>query len=116
MCAALLAPPAVAAGAVAAYALRGMLPPPRLARIDTAARYQMSHALGAAAIGLCGWPRGKLASAAGWLMVGGAVLFPGSLYLIAAGAGRAIRWVTPLGGVAFMAGWLALAVAAWRAR
>jgi len=51
---------------------------------------------------------------AGWLFVAGTVLFSFSLYLLAL---TGIRWlgaITPLGGVAFVAGWVCLALAAWR--
>jgi uncharacterized membrane protein YgdD (TMEM256/DUF423 family) len=46
----------------------------------------------------------------------GIVLFCGSLYLLALGAPRGVGAVTPLGGVAFITGWLALALHAWRSR
>jgi len=52
--------------------------------------------------------------AAGWLFVAGTVLFSGSLYLLALTGVRAFGAVTPLGGLAFLAGWLALAVGVWR--
>jgi uncharacterized membrane protein YgdD (TMEM256/DUF423 family) len=53
-------------------------------------------------------------TAAGWLFVAGIVLFSGSLYLLAL---TGITWlgaITPFGGVAFLLGWLGLAVAIWR--
>ena len=52
--------------------------------------------------------------AAGWLFVAGTVLFSGSLYLLALTGVRSFGAVTPLGGLALLAGWLALVVGAWR--
>jgi uncharacterized membrane protein YgdD (TMEM256/DUF423 family) len=110
---ALLALAAVAAGAFGAHALRDRLTPERLAVFETGARYQMYHALGLIAVAwaLTRWP-GQLPVWAGWLFVAGTVLFSGSLYLLAL---TGIRWwgaVTPLGGVAFLSGWLCLAISA----
>jgi uncharacterized membrane protein YgdD (TMEM256/DUF423 family) len=100
----------VAAGAFGAHALRARLSPEYLATFETATRYQMYHALGlfAVAWAVARWPRG-LSQWAGWLFLVGTVLFSGSLYILAL---TGIRWwgaVTPLGGVAFLAGWLCLA-------
>jgi uncharacterized membrane protein YgdD (TMEM256/DUF423 family) len=104
---------AVAAGAFGAHALRARLTPDYLAVFETAARYQMYHALGllAAAWAVTRWP-GPLVRWAGWLFVIGTVLFSGSLYGVAL---TGIRWlgaIAPLGGVAFLAGWLCLALSA----
>ena len=107
----------VAAGAFGAHALRDLLPQSLLAIFETGVRYQMYHALAllltarAAAL----WP-GKLTTVAGWLFVGGIVIFSGSLYVLAT---TGILWlgaVTPLGGVAFLTAWILLALAGWRAR
>ena len=105
----------VAAGAFGAHALRGRLTPEYLAAFETAARYQMYHALGLLAVAwaITRWP-GPLPVWAGWLFVAGTVLFSGSLYILAM---TGIRWwgaVTPLGGVAFLAGWLCLVLAVLR--
>lgn len=112
---AVLAGLAVAAGAFGAHGLRGRLTPELLEVFETAARYQMYHALGLLAVAWAAarWPSGTVVLA-GWLMVAGIVVFSGSLYVLSL---TGIRWlgaITPLGGVAFMAGWVALAVAAWR--
>jgi uncharacterized membrane protein YgdD (TMEM256/DUF423 family) len=79
------------------------------------ARYQMFHALAlvGSAWGAERFPGGA-AAAAGWLFVVGTVLFSGSLYALALTGVRALGAVTPFGGVAFIAGWLALAWAAVR--
>ena len=100
----------VAAGAFGAHALRVRLTPEHLAVFETAARYQMYHALGLLAVGwaITRWP-GVLPLWAGWLFVAGTLLFSGSLYILALTGARWWGAVTPLGGVAFLAGWLCLA-------
>jgi len=106
---------AVAAGAFGAHALRARLAPDLLAVFETAARYQMYHALGlvAAAWAVARWP-GALPRWAGWLFVAGTVLFSGSLYGLALSGARWLGAITPLGGAAFLAGWICLAMAARR--
>jgi uncharacterized membrane protein YgdD (TMEM256/DUF423 family) len=101
----------VAAGAFGAHALRARLSPEYLATFETGARYQMYHALGLLAVAWIAsrWP-GPFPQWAGWLFVAGTVLFSGSLYALSL---TGIRWlgaITPFGGVAFMAGWLCLAL------
>ena len=106
---------AVAAGAFGAHALRTRLAPDLLAAFETAARYQMYHALALlfAAWAATRWPLGPV-RAAGWLFVVGTVVFSGSLYLLALTGVRGFGAVTPLGGLALLAGWLALAVGVWK--
>ena len=106
---------AVAAGAFGAHGLRSRLGPGSLAIFETAARYQMYHALGLLAVAWAAnqWG-GALPNWAGWLFVVGTVLFCGSLYALAL---TGIGWlgaVTPLGGLAFLAGWLCLVLRAVR--
>jgi len=105
----------VAAGAFGAHALRSRLPPDLLAVFETAARYQLYHALGLVAVGLAlgRWPSTPV-RAAGWLFVCGTVLFSGSLYVLALTGTRWLGAITPLGGLCFIAGWLALAAGVWR--
>jgi len=107
---------AVAAGAFGAHGLRARLSPDLLAVFETAARYQMYHALALLAVAWVAarWP-GPLPQWAGWLFVVGTVLFSGSLYALALTSVRWLGAITPLGGVAFLAGWLCLALAARRA-
>ena len=101
---------AVAAGAFAAHS--GALPPDSLAIFETAARYQMYHGL---ALGLCALaPREMAVRIAAWAFLAGIVLFCGSLYGLALTGIRALGFVTPAGGVAFLIGWTALAWAALR--
>jgi uncharacterized membrane protein YgdD (TMEM256/DUF423 family) len=104
---------AVGAGAFGAHGLRARLDPAMLAVFETAARYQMYHALGliAAAWGATRWP-GPWVGWAGWLFVAGTLLFSGSLYALALSGIRWLGAITPLGGVAFLAGWICLALAA----
>ena len=100
----------VALGAFGAHALKARLSPDLLAVFETGVRYQMYHvfALAAAAWGYARWP-GRAFVAAGWLFVAGIVMFSGSLYLLALTGMRVLGAVTPLGGLAFLAGWLCLA-------
>jgi uncharacterized membrane protein YgdD (TMEM256/DUF423 family) len=80
-------------------------------------QYHLWHALGMMLVGLSAAlvPDGPLLRAAGLLLLAGIVLFSGSLYGLALGAPKWLGAVTPLGGVAFLLGWLALAAAAARA-
>jgi uncharacterized membrane protein YgdD (TMEM256/DUF423 family) len=105
----------IAAGAFGAHGLRGRVSPEMLEIFETAARYQMYHALGLLAVAWAAarWPQ-PMVAVAGWCMVAGIVVFSGSLYVLSV---TGIRWlgaITPFGGLAFIAGWLALALAAWR--
>lgn len=107
---------AVGAGAFGAHALRARLTPDLLAVWETAARYQMDHALallvvafGAGRAGGGGW------ALAGWLFTAGIVVFSGSLYVLALSGVRWLGAITPLGGLCLLAGWVALLLAGMRA-
>jgi uncharacterized membrane protein YgdD (TMEM256/DUF423 family) len=102
---------AVAAGAFGAHALRASLAPDRLQVFETAARYQLFHALALFGVALA-LDRGAAGAfrAAGWLFVAGEVIFPGSLYALALTGVRTWGAVTPLGGLCYLAGWGALAL------
>jgi uncharacterized membrane protein YgdD (TMEM256/DUF423 family) len=108
----LFAGAAVALGAFGAHALRGRLSPAMLDVFETGVRYQMYHALALLAVAgaAARWP-GAGAAAAGWLFVAGTLLFSGSLYVLTLTGARWLGAVTPLGGAAFILGWLVLA---WR--
>lgn len=108
---------AVVLGAFGAHALKTRLPANLLEVYHTAVQYHFWHALGLLAVGIAlqqlpdaGWLR-----AAGWLLTVGVVLFCGSLYLLALTNVRWLGAVTPLGGTAFILGWLAFAIAILRA-
>lgn len=105
----------VAAGAFGAHALRAQLEPRMLEVFETAARYQMYHALALfAAAWLYQQTQAPAAQLAGWAFVAGILLFSGSLYAMAFTGIRGLGAVTPFGGAAFLLGWAALAVAATR--
>ncbi len=106
----------VAAGAFGAHALRTRLAPEMLAVFETGVRYHLMHALALLAVGWAAarWPAPAV-TAAGWLFVAGILLFSGSLYALALTGVRTLGLVTPVGGVAFILGWIALVWAAWRA-
>jgi uncharacterized membrane protein YgdD (TMEM256/DUF423 family) len=106
---------AVAAGAFGAHALRARLSADLLAAFETGARYQMYHALALLLVAWAAtrWP-GPPVRAAGWLFVAGTVIFSGSLYLLALTGARGFGAVTPVGGLAFLAGWVALTLGIWR--
>src|SRR6185295_13511369 len=106
---------AVAFGAFGAHGLRGRLSPDMLAVFETGVRYHMYHAL-ALLLTAALMPRfpGKADMAfraAGWLFVSGIVIFSGSLYLLAVTGVTILGAITPIGGVALLAGWAALIVA-----
>ena len=107
---------AVLLGAFGAHALRDGVPAESLATFETAVRYQMYHAFAliAVAVAASRWPDSALVGVAGWLFVAGTVIFSGSLYLLVVSGARWLGALTPLGGVALIAGWVCLAFAAWR--
>jgi uncharacterized membrane protein YgdD (TMEM256/DUF423 family) len=106
---------AVAAGAFGAHALRDAVTADRLAVWETAARYQMYHALALLVVAyLAEQKSAGPARVSGWLFVAGTVLFSGSLYALTLIGITLLGAITPLGGVAFLAGWLVLAWGVWR--
>ena len=106
---------ATAAGAFGAHSLKAVLAPERLQLWETAVRYQFFQALGLLGVGLTlrTLEAGALRSAA-LLIILGVVLFSGSLYALALGAPRLLGALTPVGGLAWIAGWLLFAYGAWR--
>ncbi len=103
---------AVALGAFGAHALRNRLSSGRLETFETGVRYEFYHALAlfAAAWAHAQWPASPLPSLAGWLFLAGTLLFSGSLYLLVLTNKRFLAAITPLGGLAFIAGWVCLAL------
>ncbi len=104
----------VAAGAFGAHGLKARLDEQAMAWWHTAAQYHFIHALGLFAVDAVA-RRGASVSLAGWALVVGLVLFSGSLYVMALTGLRWLGAVTPIGGTAWIVGWIALAVAASRA-
>ncbi len=106
----------VVLGAFGAHALRGRLDDYAMSVFETAVQYHFYHALALVAVGLLALhpPQSALLRPAGWLFLVGLVLFSGSLYVLALTGVRWLGAITPLGGLAFIAGWACLAVASWR--
>lgn len=107
----------VGLGAFGAHGLKARVSPEMLAVFETGVRYHLIHALGLLSVGWAAgrWP-GPSTQAAGFLMIIGIILFSGSLYLMTL---TGIRWlgaITPLGGLAFIAAWVSLAVSAFRSQ
>ena len=106
---------AVGLGAFGAHALKQRLSPEMLAIFETGVRYHVYHALGLFAVAWvadknpAGW-----ANTAGWALTAGIVIFSGSLYLLSITGVRWLGAITPIGGVAFLAGWILLFLAATR--
>ena len=107
----------VALGAFGAHGLKTRASAESVATWETAAKYQLIHALAllATAWACERWP-GALPNAAAWLFIAGIALFSGSLYALVLSGQRVLGAVTPLGGVCFIAGWACLALAARHAR
>ena len=114
---ALLGAVGVMAGAFGAHALRGRVGPEMLAVFETGVRYHLVHALALLAVAWAStrWEAAAI-RAAGWLFVAGILLFSGSLYVLTLTGIRALGAITPIGGVAFILGWLLLAWGAWTGR
>ena len=113
-CAAVFGFAGVTAGAFGTHALRGKIPPERLAIVDTGARYLVYHAFALVAVEWfrAAGPDQVAESWAGVCFVAGALTFSGSLFTQALTGSR--RWgaLTPVGGVLLLAGWVLLGIAA----
>jgi uncharacterized membrane protein YgdD (TMEM256/DUF423 family) len=114
-CGTLSAAIAVGLGAFGAHALKSALSPEQLATYEIAVRYQMYHALAMMATGLGGryWapeaPRNFVL--AGWCFAAGTILFSGSLYALTLSGKPWLAYMTPVGGIVFLAGWIFLFIA-----
>lgn len=102
-------------GAFGAHALKKKLTPEMLDIFEVAVRYQMYHGIGLIVVAwaISQW-QNSFTNAAGWCFVVGILIFSGSLYILSL---TEIRWlgaITPIGGLAFIAGWGCLVVAAFR--
>jgi uncharacterized membrane protein YgdD (TMEM256/DUF423 family) len=106
----------VAAGALGAHGLKSRISAEMLSVFEVGVRYHLYHAFAliAAACAFAKWPS-SLIIAGGWLFMAGTILFSGSLYLLSVTGTRWLGAITPLGGVAFLAGWVCVAWAVWKA-
>jgi uncharacterized membrane protein YgdD (TMEM256/DUF423 family) len=105
---------AVAAGAFGAHGLRERLDARSLEIFETAAKYQMYHALALVAVGAFAMTGrvGAALTVAGWSFLVGILVFSGTLYGLSISGIRWLGMITPIGGVAMIVGWVALAIAA----
>ena len=106
----------VGLGAFGAHGLKNKVTKEMLPVWETAVQYHLIHALALILIGiLCQlMPEASLVSNAGWLFLGGIVLFSGSLYVMVLTGNKSLGIITPMGGVAFLLGWLSIAVDAFK--
>ena len=104
----------VAMGAFGAHGLKGSLSAEALQTYQTGVLYHLIHGLALLAVGWLATakPGQGLTSVAGWAFVLGILLFSGSLYLLSITGIRKLGIITPFGGLAFLIGWLCLALAA----
>jgi uncharacterized membrane protein YgdD (TMEM256/DUF423 family) len=105
----------VALGAFGAHGLKPRITPELMEIFETGVRFHIYHALALLAVGwgAMRWP-GSWVQVAGWAFTFGIVVFSGSLYLLAMTGLTWLGAITPVGGVAFLTGWAALAISALR--
>ncbi len=106
---------AVVLGAFAAHGLKHRLDPDMLNAFEVGVRYQFYHALAllGTAWAINRWPD-AVGATAGWLFVAGTVIFSGSLYGLSITSVRWLGAITPVGGLAFLGGWICLAWQVWK--
>lgn len=106
----------VALGAFGAHGLKEKISAELLAVYQTGVLYQMFHTAALLVVALLLTQTSQLSALrwSGWLFVVGIIIFSGSLYLLALTGVRWLGAITPIGGVAFLAGWLSLVAAAWQ--
>ena len=111
----LLAALAVALGASARHRLQEHTVPQLFTSFEIATRYHLVHAIGIALAGVANvmWPYSRWPLWAGWLFLIGIVLFSGSLYAHVLSHRRVPTWLAPVGGLAFILGWLCLGLSPW---
>lgn len=107
---------AVTFGAFGAHALKGRLDDYALGVFETAVQYHFNHSLALLAVGILALsqPETALLKSSGWLFLLGIFVFSGSLYLLSITGVRWLGAVTPIGGLAFIAGWACLAATGWK--
>lgn len=104
---------AVALGAFGAHGLKSLVSAQQLEWWHTATLYLFVHALGLLLVGLLIQLK-YLSHTTAWLLQIGVIIFAGSLYAMTLGAPRWFGAITPIGGILMLAGWLWLAVSAFR--
>jgi uncharacterized membrane protein YgdD (TMEM256/DUF423 family) len=104
---------AVGLGAIGAHALKDRLAGPGLENWRTAALYHGLHAIALVGVGLFAERRGR-GEGAGWCFLFGVLAFSGSLYAHSLGGPKALVYLTPVGGVLLIAGWIAWTVSVLR--
>lgn len=109
---------AIMLGAFGAHGLKSRVTPQMLEVYHTAAQYHFYHAIGMLLVGVLATQMQSTGALrlSGFLMLAGIVLFSGSLYLLSISGITWLGAITPLGGLAFIAAWIVLAIAALRVR
>ncbi len=107
---------AVVFGAFGAHALKGKLDDQALKVFETAVQYHFYHTFALLVVGVIALnqPQSVLLKSSGWLFVIGILVFSGSLYLLSLTGVRWLGAITPLGGLALIAGWACLAATGWK--
>ncbi|MEZ7942926.1 MAG: DUF423 domain-containing protein [Halioglobus sp.] len=107
---------AVVFGAFGAHALKGKLDDQALKVFETAVQYHFYHTFALLVVGVIALnqPQTVLLKSSGWLFVIGILVFSGSLYLLSLTGVRWLGAITPLGGLALIAGWACLAATGWK--
>ncbi|MFQ6676690.1 MAG: DUF423 domain-containing protein [Fidelibacterota bacterium] len=112
---ALLAGLAVILGAFGAHALKARVSPEDLAIFETAVKYHMYHALGLILVGLLGFHYSpETIQLPAWMIMGGILIFSGSLYVLVLSGVRWLGAITPIGGISLIVSWLLLAFNIYR--
>lgn len=107
---------AVALGAFGAHFIKNRVTADMFAIYHTGVQYHFYHTLALLGVGILAYWMPGVAPLkwAGWLFIGGIVIFSGSLYALSLTGIRVLGAITPVGGLAFLAGWLILIIAAFK--
>ena len=107
---------AVVFGAFGAHALKGKLDDQALKVFETAVQYHFYHTFALLVVGVIALnqPQTVLLKSSGWLFAIGILVFSGSLYLLSLTGVHWLGAITPLGGLALIAGWACLAATGWK--
>ncbi|TWI59727.1 DUF423 domain-containing protein [Halalkalibacter nanhaiisediminis] len=106
----------VAIGAFGAHGLEGRLTERMMKNYQTGVQYHMIHGIGLLVVGLVAWKltSSSMLNGAGWSFLIGIILFSGSLYVMALTGITKLGAITPIGGLAFIVGWVLLGIAVLR--